>query len=125
MRKKTNQIFVNLPFTLLLQQLQYQCQSARIHFQTSPEPYTSTCSFLDGEAVEHRERYLSKYIHCGLSRSIQYVLINIDVNVAYSILRNVCPHTFDQWSSTHRGSSGCETSPEVIWVISKMYSLRD
>ena len=99
MGKKTNQTFVNLPFTLLLQQLQYKCQSAGIHFQTSPEPYTSKCSFLDGETVEHHQHYLGKRIHRGLFRSAQYILINADVNAAYNILHNVCPYAFDPWSS--------------------------
>ena len=39
MGKKTNQTFVNLPFTLLLQQLQYKCQSAGIHFDQSGTLY--------------------------------------------------------------------------------------
>ena len=94
-----NQTFVNLLFTLLLQQLQYKCQSAGIHFQTSPEPYTSKCSFIDGEVVEHHQHNLGKRIHRDLIRTAQLNLLNPDVKAAYNILRNVCPYAFDPWSS--------------------------
>lgn len=85
--RRTNQQFVNLPFTKLIQMLTYKCQRAGIHFIVTEESYTSKCSFLDQESVEHHETYLGRRLSRGLFRTGQGKCINADVNGSLNIGR--------------------------------------
>lgn len=49
MGKKVNQKFINIPYDMLINQLEYKCQDYGIKFITTEESYTSGTSFLDGE----------------------------------------------------------------------------
>ena len=93
--KVTNQNFVCIPFLLLQKQLQYKCTEWGIKYTPITEEYTSKCSFLDFESLEHHTRYAGKRIHRGLFRSAKGTLINADVNAAYNIIRKVNPSAFD------------------------------
>ena len=93
--KVTNQNFVCIPFALLQKQLQYKCTEWGINYTPITEEYTSKCSFLDFESLEHHTKYAGKRIHRGLFRSAKGTLINADVNAAYNIIRKVNPSAFD------------------------------
>ena len=85
--KKTNQNFVQLPFTQLIFMLQYKCQLKGIRFVVTEESYTSKCSFLDLEKIEHHESYLGKRVKRGLFRTSSNCYINSDVNGSLNIGR--------------------------------------
>ena len=85
--RRTNQQFVNLPFTKLIQMLTYKCQRAGIHFIVTEESYTSKCSFLDQESVEHHETYSGRRVSRGLFRTGQGKCVNADVNGSLNIGR--------------------------------------
>jgi len=89
--KKNNQNFVSIPFESLLQKLAYKCEDAGIRFVETEESYTSKCSFLDGETMEHHDKYLGKRIKRGLFRSATGIKINADVNGSYNIMRKAFP----------------------------------
>lgn len=94
--KRTNQNFVNIPFLMLVSQLQYKGLDAGIQVICDTEEYTSKCSFLDLEAIQKHKKYKGKRIYRGLFRSKKGILINADVNAAYNNLRKVFPKIFSQ-----------------------------
>jgi putative transposase len=91
MGKKNNQNFVSIPFESLVEKLAYKCEDAGIRFITTDESYTSKCSFLDGESMEHHEKYLGRRVKRGLFRSADGTRINADVNGSYNIMRKAFP----------------------------------
>lgn len=50
------------------------------------ESYTSKCSFIDDESIEHHASYLGKRVNRGLFKS-ERGLINSDVNGSFNIMR--------------------------------------
>ena len=95
LQKKTNQHFVQLPFDMLIRQLEYKCQAAGIKFLTVEESYTSGTSFLDGE-IPCAENYdKSRRKHRGQFLSGQGY-INADVNGSLQILRKAFPDAFSE-----------------------------
>ena len=50
--KRTNQNFVNIPFTQLIHMLEYKCRVNGIHFIVHEESHTSKCSFIDQESID-------------------------------------------------------------------------
>jgi IS605 OrfB family transposase len=94
MGKKNNQTFVQIPYTILIDQLQYKCEEAGISMILQEESHTSLCSFLDGEPIDHHEQYMGKRISRGLYRSARGIIINADVNGAYNIVRKAIPKAF-------------------------------
>jgi IS605 OrfB family transposase len=86
LRKKTTQMFVNIPFEKLIKILQYKAEEKGITVEPIEEEYTSKCSFLDNELPQKQKKYKGKRVHRGLFRSATGVLINADVNAAYNIL---------------------------------------
>jgi len=69
MGRKTNQNFVQLPFSKLIQQIQYKAEEKGIHVLLQEESHTSKCSFLDQEPIEHQETYLGQKKTRGLFQS--------------------------------------------------------
>ena len=84
--KKLNQKFVSIPFYKLINLLIYKCKMIGIEFITIDEAYTSKCSSLDLEKIEHHNTYLGTRIFRGLFKSKSKIL-NADVNGAINILR--------------------------------------
>ena len=84
---KTNQNFVSLPFTKLILMLQYKCERLGIRFIVTEESYTSKCSFLDLESVEHHDDYVGRRVKRGLFESANGVCINADINGSLNIGR--------------------------------------
>ena len=95
LQKKTNQHFVQIPFDMLIRQLEYKCQAAGIKFLTVEESYTSGTSFLDGElpCVENYDK--SRRKHRGQFLSGQGY-VNADVNGSLQILRKAFPVAFGE-----------------------------
>ena len=85
--KVNNQNFVNIPFQKLIDMLSYKCRLVWIKVEMQEESYTSKCSFLDNESVEHHEKYLWKRLNRWLYQSSKWKLINADVDWALNILR--------------------------------------
>ena len=49
--KKNNQNFVNIPFSNLLNKIEYKIEDVGIRAVRTEESYTSKCSFLVGEEI--------------------------------------------------------------------------
>ena len=86
---RTNQTFVSIPHSRLVDFLRYKCGLVGIRFLEVEESYTSKCSALDLEPVQKHETYLGKRKHRGLFISHQNKAINADVNGAVNILRKL------------------------------------
>ena len=93
MSKPNAQKFVDIPFGVLIKQLEYKCQSVGIRFILTDEAYTSGTSFLDNE-MPIQERYnRSRRKKRGLFQASDR-LINADVNGAMQIIKKVIPNAF-------------------------------
>lgn len=82
-----NQNFVSIPYTNLIQMLEYKCILVGIRLELQEESYTSKCSFIDNESVEKHEKYVGKRIKRGLFRTENGLKINADINGSLNILR--------------------------------------
>lgn len=92
--KKNNQTFVQIPFMKLIQKIKYKAEEKGIEIKEQEESYTSKCSFLDNESLEHHGEYLGKRISRGVFRTARGILINADVNGAYNIIKKAVPEAF-------------------------------
>lgn len=95
MHKSDKQTFIQLPFTMFLNQLEYKLHAVGIHFLKVEESYTSQSSFLDNDTIptygdKEIPKFSGKRITRGLYKSSQGILINADVNGAANILRKHC-----------------------------------
>ena len=89
-----NQSFVQVPYYRLIQMLKYKAESVGIQVILQEESYTSKCSFLDNESIEHHDVYMGKRVKRGLFRTAKGILINADVNAALNILKKAFPNAF-------------------------------
>lgn len=87
--KRNNQNFTQIPYSRLIDMLEYKCKLQGITIIINEESYTSKCSFIDGEQVSRKEFYLGKRIKRGLYKSSTGKLINADLNGSLNILRKV------------------------------------
>lgn len=92
--KRLNQSFVQIPYDIFINQLQYKCEEVGINVIITEESYTSGTSFLDGEAPTKENYNKNRRIKRGLFRSNKEILINADVNGAYQIIKKVSPNAF-------------------------------
>jgi transposase len=106
---RNNQMFVNIPFYRLWKMLRYKAEEAGITVIEVEEDYTSICSLLDKESIEHHEVYKGKRIKRGLFRTAKGGLINADVNGAGNIIRKVFPNAMDKVIAD--GIEGVSISP--------------
>lgn len=86
LRKKTTQLFVIVPFQLLIKMLTYKAIEVGIELVLVEESYTSKCSFLDNEFPKKRKNYAGRRVTRGMFKSSHGILLNADVNAAYNIL---------------------------------------
>jgi len=91
MSKRNNQNFVQIPFSMLINQIKYKAEEKGINVILQEESHTSKCSFLDSESVEHHDKYVGKRFKRGLFRSAKGKIINADVNGAYNIIKKAIP----------------------------------
>lgn len=94
--KRTNQNFVNIPYTKFINQLTYKCQILGITVITREESYTSKASFLDYDEIpnykdETKPKFSGRRIKRGLYKSTTRK-INADVNGAYNIMAKENPN---------------------------------
>lgn len=92
--KKNNQAFVNIPHARLINMIEYKCKLVGITVIITDESYTSKCSFIDFEKLEHHEKYLGKRKYRGLFISKNKININADCNGSGNIIRKVFPNAF-------------------------------
>ena len=85
--KVTNQNFVQIPFTQLMQLFKYKCELRGIRFIETEESYTSKCSFLDEESICKHSSYQGKRVKRGLFETSNGKIINADVNGSLNIGR--------------------------------------
>lgn len=112
--KKNNQNFVQIPFNMLMEKIQYKAELIGINVICDNESYTSKCSFLDNEEIKFHEKYLGKRIKRGLFKASDGIIINADVNGAYNILKKAFPNTF-----TVDGIQGAQLHPIRINLNTK------
>ena len=117
---KNNQNFVYLPFRRFVDILKYKCADAGIIFRETNESYTSKCSFLDNEPLQHQEKYLGRRIKRGLFRSAKGHILNADINGALNIIRKVFPNAFGL--SDGKWDRGCGLHPVKLSGLSRLTS---
>jgi putative transposase len=102
--KKTNQSFVQLPFNMLIEKIDYKAELAGIKVKTTTEEYTSQtcfkCGLVDKTNRKHRGLYVCP--DCEIE-------INADVNAAYNIMKKVFPN-----SIAVEGIEGTQLYPTLI-----------
>lgn len=89
--KKNNQNFVNIPFLMLKNKLEYLCEINEIELIITEESYTSKCSFFDNEDMKKQDKYLGTRIKRGLFKTSKNYIFNADINGALNIIRKVKP----------------------------------
>ena len=87
--KINNQTFVQIPYQLFINDLQYKCEEVGIKVILTDEAYTSGTSFLDSEQPIKENYNKKRRIKRGLFKSSTGKLINADVNAAYQIMKKV------------------------------------
>ena len=92
--RRNNQTFVNIPFGLLRDKLEYLCELNGIILVMQEESYTSKASFWDKDVIpvyksDDTEEYhfSGKRIHRGQYRTASGQVLNADVNGALNIMR--------------------------------------
>ena len=86
--KTNNQNFVQIPFNILINQIQYKSQKyTDLEVIVAEESYTSKIDHLALEELKKQENYLGKRIKRGLFKSSVGKLVNADINGAIGILR--------------------------------------
>ncbi|HMF33318.1 MAG TPA: transposase [Candidatus Lokiarchaeia archaeon] len=92
--RRTNQNFVQVPFSALIHMIEYKAQLVGISVIKVGEAYTSRCSFIDGESVEKHAHYCGRRVKRGLFLTGAGKKINADVNAALNILKKAIPEAF-------------------------------
>ena len=92
--KQNNQNFVNIPYGLLRNKLEYLCELNGITYVKQEESYTSKASFWDKDDIpvyneDNPKSYVfsGKRVHRGLYKCSDGRTLNADVNGALNILR--------------------------------------
>ncbi|MEG3923271.1 transposase [Microcoleus sp. T3B2] len=99
--KQTNQNFVSVPHSRLIEMLEYKAELVGIRVIVQEESYTSKSNFLAldpipvyGKTGANDVAFSGKRIKRGLYKTSVGQLINADVNGAYNILRKAIPNAF-------------------------------
>ena len=87
--KKTNQKFVEIPFSKLIDKISYKGKLTGIDVITTEESYTSKIDHLAFEPLKNQDIYLGKRKKRGLFQSSVGKLLNADINGAIGIGRKV------------------------------------
>ena len=98
--KQTNQNFVSIPHSGLIEMLEYKARLVGITVIVQEESYTSRSSFLDLDPIpvygktDKDPVFTGQRIKRGLYKISTGRLINSDVNGSYNILRKAIPNAF-------------------------------
>ena len=114
--KVTNQNFVQIPFTQLMQLLKYKCELRGIIFIETEESYTSKCSFLDEESICKHSRYRGKRVKRGLFETSSGKLINADVNGSLNIGRKYLTKVNMYTKQLHEDLVKFMINPRVVTI---------
>ncbi len=112
--KRTNQNFVSIPHSRLIEMLEYKARLAGITVIVKEESYTSRSNFLDLDPIpvygktEKEPVFTGKRIKRGLYKTSTGQLINSDVNASYNILRKAIPNAFSN------GIGSCVVQPRRV-----------
>lgn len=117
--KVTNQNFVQIPFTQLMNQLRYKCELQGIRFIQIEESYTSKCSFLDEESICKHSNYKGKRLKRGLFKTSEGVLINADVNGSLNIGRKYLTKVNMYTKELHEDLLRFMVNPKVVTIRQK------
>ena len=109
---RTNQNFVQVPLSRLVQMVTYKAQLAGITVVEVDEAYTSKCSALDNEAIGKHACYAGKRVSRGLFRTATGHIINADANAAANILRKAVPEAFRAY-----GIEGLALVPQLLAIL--------
>jgi len=123
MSKRSNQSFVQIPHARFIQMLQYKWCALGFKFSLPEESYTSKCSFLDGESLEHHDKYKGRRIKRGLFKSAEGYLLNADINGSGNTVVKVVRNAWDLWSHEDL-IEGFVVSPENLTVPQSRKRLR-
>jgi transposase len=94
--------------------LKSKCERIGIMYISQEESYTSKCSFIDGEIVEHHDKYLGKRPKRGYFVTSKGMEINSDVNGAANIVRKS-----KEWIDMNdRLCTGLTLNPTRVHVVS-------
>ena len=116
--KKNNQNFVQIPFQMFIDKIQYKADLIGVKIKIITEEYTSKCSFLDNELIKKHNKYEGKRISRGLFKSSNGRLINADVNASYNIMKKAFPNAINA-----DGIKGAQLHPLLINLNSKSRSI--
>ena len=114
--KVTNQNFVQIPFTQLMQLLKYKCELRGIRFIVAEESYTSKCSFLDEEEIQKHSTYKGKRLKRGLFETSSGKLINADVNGSLNIGRKYLTKINMYTKELHEDLVKFMVNPKVVTI---------
>jgi putative transposase len=106
---RNNQNFVLIPHSKFIKMLEYKCKLVGIDVIFQDESYTSKCSLVDLEPIEHRDEYVGRRISRSLFRSKDGIIINADINGSGNIMRKAIPNCL-----TTNGIEGLVVSPVRI-----------
>ena len=112
--KQTNQNFVNIPHSRLIEMLEYKARWVGIKVIVQEESYTSRANFVGLDPIpvygktEKEPLFTGKRIKRGLYKTATGQLINSDVNAAYNILRKAIPNAFGN------GIGSCVVQPRRV-----------
>ena len=109
--KSVNQTFTQMPFSRLIQMIEYKAEDIGINVIVTEESYTSGTSFLDDELPIKDHYNKRRRIYRGLFKSNSNILINADVNGSLQILKKVFPTAYAN------GISGVALHPIVVNLI--------
>lgn len=115
--KVTNQNFVQIPFTQLMQLLKYKCELRGIKFIMTEESYTSKCSFLDEESICKHSSYQGKRLKRGLFQTSTGKLINADVNGSLNIGRKYLTKINMYTKQLHDDLVRFMVNPKVVTIM--------
>ena len=114
--KVTNQNFVQIPFTQLMQLLKYKCELRGIRFIETEESYTSKCSFLDKKEIKKHSTYEGKRLKRGLFEASSGKLINADVNGSLNIGRKYLTKINMYTKQLHEDLVKFMVNPKVVTI---------
>ena len=112
--KQTNQNFVSIPHSRLIEMLEYKARLVGIDVIVQEESYTSRANFLGLDSIpvygktEKDPVFTGKRIKRGLYKTSVGQLINSDVNAAYNILSKAIPNAFSN------GIESCVVGPMQV-----------
>ena len=111
--KANNQNFMQIPFNILIKQLEYKAlKYTDLEILKVEESYTSKCDHLINEEMKHHENYLGKRIKRGLFISSIGKQLNADINGAIGIMRKAKVITDNQLLILR--NRGDVVSPKVL-----------